>query len=382
MARQSSRDAVIRQLRAMHETVDEIGRVCEGESIDCGFVRSGSLMAAVGSVQLARVRSHVRREREWGIAEEGFRELSVTEFADRVRVANLAGGAFLAHCARVNPARLVRGLADVVRRQGVTIHEGTAVTAIRPGVAVTPLGSVRARTVLRCTEGYTAQFDGHRRDVLPLNSSMIVTEPLPASVWDEIGWSGLETLSDAARVYYYAQRTSDDRIAIGGRGVPYRFASRPDRRGETDPRTPPQLHALLKAALPQIGDAVIEHTWSGVLGVHRDWTPVVHLDRTTGLGSSGGYAGIGVAASNLCARALADLVLERDTDLVRLPVVNRAVEYPLLRGLRAGRWEPEPLRWVGSRVTYGLYHAADRRESSSGRASRLGTLATFLSGRR
>jgi hypothetical protein len=48
-----------------------------------------------------------------------------------------------------------------------------------------------------------------------MNSSMIVTAALADAVWDEIGWREGETLGDSAHTFMYAQRTADNRIAIG-----------------------------------------------------------------------------------------------------------------------------------------------------------------------
>ena len=152
------------------------------------------------------------------------------------------------HCARVHPVKLVRGLAATVERLGVPIYEDTRVREISPGRAVTDRGTVRAAHVLRATEGFTADLRGEHRTWLPMNSSMIVTDPLPASAWAEIGWEGRETLGDFAHVYMYAQRTADDRIAFGGRGVPYRFGSRVDTDGSTQARTIASLAALLLRA--------------------------------------------------------------------------------------------------------------------------------------
>ena len=59
-----------------------------------------------------------------------------------------------------------------------------------------------------------------------MNSSMIVTEPIDEAAWGQIGWDGAETMLDGSHLYTYSQRTADGRIAIGGRGVPYRFGSR------------------------------------------------------------------------------------------------------------------------------------------------------------
>ncbi|CAO0828071.1 hypothetical protein SMICM17S_05837 [Streptomyces microflavus] len=74
---------------------------------------------------------------------------------------------------------------------------------------------------------------------------MIATEPLPARIWDTIGWEGRETLGDMAHAYLYAQRTADDRIAIGGRGYPYRYGSATDNDGRTQPATIEALRDLL-----------------------------------------------------------------------------------------------------------------------------------------
>ncbi len=64
-----------------------------------------------------------------------------------------------------------------------------------------------------------------------MNSSMIVTGPLGEEAWQAIGWDGFETIGDEAHAYMYAQRTADGRIALGGRGIPYRFASGLDHDG-------------------------------------------------------------------------------------------------------------------------------------------------------
>jgi glycine/D-amino acid oxidase-like deaminating enzyme len=255
----------------------------------------------------------------------------------------------------VQPAKLVTGLARAVTGRGVTICEDTTVVSLEPGLARTDRGVVRAPVVLRCLEGFTASLESQRREILPLNSAMIVTDPMGPERWAQTGWSEAELLGDLAHAYMYAQRTADGRIALGGRGIPYRFGSRTDRWGMTQEATIEQLVAILHAMFPATVGVAIDQAWCGVLGVRRDWTPTVAFDRGSGVGSAGGYVGSGVAATNLAARTLVDLVLGEDSALTRLPWV---------RG-RARRWEPEPLRWMGARLVYGLYRGADRRESES-----------------
>jgi glycine/D-amino acid oxidase-like deaminating enzyme len=169
----------------------------------------------------------------------------------------------------------------------------------------------------------------------------------------------------------YAQRTADDRIALGGRGIPYRFGSRTDERGATQNWTIESLTGVLHDMFPALRDVPVERAWCGVLGVPRDWCATVDLDLTTGLGTAGGYVGSGLTTTNLAGRTLADLVLRRDTDLTHLPWVGRRIR----------QWEPEPLRWLGVRAMYGLYRAADRREQHADSTSRLAHLGNLLTGR-
>jgi glycine/D-amino acid oxidase-like deaminating enzyme len=230
---------------------------------------------------------------------------------------------------------------------------------------------VRADWIVRATEGYTARLPGLERSLLPLGSSMIVTDPLPADMWAEIGWDACETLLDGAHVYSYSQRTADGRIAIGGRGVPYRFGSGVDRNAECPPQTADQLRRTLGALFPATARVPIDFRWAGVLGLARDWCASVGADPGSGLAWAGGYVGNGVSTANLTARTLVDLMLGRSSDLVTLPWV----------GHTSRRFEPEPLRYIGARTLYLAYRAADRREARGAGPSRMADIASAIAGR-
>ena len=126
------------------------------------------------------------------------------------------------------------------------------------------------------------------------------------------------------------------------------------------------------AMFPAAAQVEIDHAWSGVLGVSRDWGVSVDAHPALGLAWAGGYVGEGVAAANLAGRTLRDLLLARPSSLTQLPWVGR----------RPRRWEREPLRWAGIRATYALYRRADRREGRSGRPSRLARCVDAATGRR
>jgi glycine/D-amino acid oxidase-like deaminating enzyme len=351
MAELHGRDRVRHWQQALNDAVDEVIDVAAAEGIEAGIVKGGTMQVARNAAQASRLTAELDEELSWKI--DGIAPLTKAEAAERIRLDGVVSAYHTPHCARVQPAKLACGLADAVGRLGVDIYEMSPATTIQPRRVTTPLGTVTAPIVLRATEGFTAALPGLRRRWLPMNSSMIATDRIPDSIWQSIGWSGCETLGDTAHGFFYAQRTVDNRIAIGGRSVPYRYGSRTDVDGRVPERTIEHLTATLHAILPQVRDVPIAHAWCGVLAVPRDWESSIVLDRTTGMGAAGGYVGHGVTATNLAGRTLADLVLDRQSPLTELPWV----------GHRSRNWEPEPLRWLAVRGMYLAYKAADWHEA-------------------
>ncbi len=285
--------------------------------------------------------------------------LSPAEAGQRLRATRTLGATYTPDCAAIHPGRLVRGLAEVVTRRGVALHERTPALSIEPGVVRTPRGSVRAPYVVRATEGFTPRLPGLERAVVPVYSLIVATEPLSPEVWDEIGLAQRETFSDHRHLIIYGQRTADDRLVFGGRGAPYHLRSRISPAFDRDPRVFAALHATLLDLFPVLAGTRFTHAWGGPLGIPRDWCASVGLDRGTGLAWAGGYVGDGVSTTNLAGRTLRDLILGRSTELTALPWV----------GHRSPSWEPEPLRWLGINAGLRAMTLADAEERDvAGRA--------------
>ncbi len=354
-AHRSSHAEALRQARAMFDTVDEIGRVAAAEHIDCGFAKGGNVRLARNTPQAKRQRNEIAHEHERGFTEDEIRLLEPDEARGHMNATRIHGGIFFAACASLNPARLVRGLAEVVEAAGVSIVEDTTVTSIDERRVETTSGTVEADVVIRATEAYTRDLAGERRTLLPVYSLMIATEPLPPALWDEIGLAERPTFADDRFMVIYGQRTEDGRIAFGGRGVPYLYGSRIARSAELHDASHRLIRETLVDLVPAVADVEITHRWGGVLGIPRNWVPGLRFDRRTGLGSLGGYVGEGVAASNLAGRTMADLVVGQDTERTSLPWV----------GASARRWEPEPFRWLGVRASRRFLAAADNHEERS-----------------
>jgi glycine/D-amino acid oxidase-like deaminating enzyme len=337
--------------REMIGTLAEMERVIRGEQIDCGWALGGSVVAATRPSQVDRLKAYVTLEHGAGFSDDDLRWLEPGESRDMINTSRNHGAIFTPHCAAVDPARLVVGLADAVERAGVMIYEGSPGVPV-PGGVRTPGGTVRAGMVVVAVEAYRASLPGMQRDVIPVYSLMVVTEPLGEDAWSEIGLAYRPTFADGRHLIIYGQRTDDGRIAFGGRGAPYHFGSAVKPGFDLDPPTFTFLRETLIDLFPVLAGVRFESEWGGPLAIPRDWHPSVRLDGDRVV--VGGYVGQGVALANLAGRTVRDLVLRRDTEITRLPWV----------GHRSRRWEPEPLRWIGVNLARRLTESVDRAEDA------------------
>jgi glycine/D-amino acid oxidase-like deaminating enzyme len=355
--------------QAMFDTVRDIERTTVELGIVCDFARGGYVQLARNPAQFERVSAEVAATHALGFTNDDHQMLSADEARRQVNASRAVGGAFTPHCAALNPAKLIYGLGEAVERAGVTIYEQTPATAIEPGRVTAVGGTVRAEVIVRATEAFTSRLPGHRRDVLPVYSLMIATAPLSTETWDEIGLSGRPTFNDARHMVIYGQRTADGRLAFGGRGAPYHFASAINPGFDTHAPTHHGLRDVLVDLLPALRDVEITHQWGGPLAVPRDWHASVSFDRATGLAHAGGYVGDGVSTTYLAGQTLADLITDRPSDLTTLPWVQH----------RSRRWEPEPLRWLAVHGVARLTERVDRADDREHRAPLARrALTTFL----
>jgi glycine/D-amino acid oxidase-like deaminating enzyme len=365
-----SRDAAIALHRALVGGIDDIEATLARESIDADFLRGGALVVARTPLQAAELRERASASQQLAGSDLGLRWLERDEVDGRVQVGGALGATYTPHCARLHPARLVRGLARAVERLGGEVVEGTAVTHLGPHRVHTTRGTISAGTVVRATEAFTPLLRGERRRLLPLYSLVIATEPLSDATWSEIGWAGAEALTDGRHLIIYAQRTADGRIVFGGRGAPYHYGSRVSAAFDREPAVFEALETALHDVFPATRGVAVTHRWGGAVAAARDWFPSVGIDRRRGVAWAGGYVGDGVTASNVAGRTIADLILERATPLTGLAWVQH----------HSRRWEPEPLRWLGVNAGVAAMRGADAAERRTGRPSLRARVALRVQG--
>lgn len=333
-------DAAADAYRAVGRSIAELGRFCRQHSVDAQLEPSGFYLVAVDDRQRARI----DRDREIAAqlgARVGALHLEGDEARARIgspliRSALKMGGAL------VNPHMLARGLLHVVQGQGVTVHEQTRVTALhRRGDGwdvTTPTGGARADKVVVATNAYQHAFPQFRRQVLPVWSYAMVTEPLDDAVAARVTWPERAGLVEAKDFITAGRFTADNRILWAGGHAPYFYGRDMSDRHMTHHRVERELRESFQRFFPQWADVRFEYAYGGCVAMTRDLVPHVGA-LGHGMFYGYGYCGNGIALCHVAGKALRDLVLDQDSFYRNLLFVDG----------REPRFPPEPLSFLAVR---------------------------------
>lgn len=256
------------------------------EAIACDYRRTGRFVGAHSPSVYAGLERRVETTRKltgadaWLVPREQQREEIDTDYYYGGMVAAASGG--------LHPARYHRGLADAARRAGAVIVEETPVEAITHsagGFAVrTARGVVQAREVVVATNGYTGTaLSWLRRRLIPLNSYIIATEPLPPETTRRLIPRGRMIVDTYRVLSYYRLSPDGTRVLYGGRASFRRATAR---------QAAPQLHAMMVDVWPELARARITHAWTGYVAFTFDHVP--HMGVHEGVHYAAGCQGSGV----------------------------------------------------------------------------------------
>jgi len=328
-------------------TVRELARF---GAIDCDLTETGHLKIAhrPGRADaLAREAELLQREFEYP-----------AEFlpAGKVRHEHIAGaeshGALrFPDALAVHPLKLAYGALSTARSAGAKVHSASPVLDWSKNngmhALATPHGTVRAKTIVIATNGYTPEhlFPCLRSTTLPVLSHIIVTRPMTPQQKRSSGFATGHVLTDTRNLLYYWRRMPDDRILFGGRGL---ITDSPEGHG----RQREFLLAELKRKLPELAGIEVEHDWWGWVCLTADFLPhIYHADDDKSVHYAIGYQGSGVAYGLHAGRLLASRVAGDDS---RAAIPSTSTPLP--------RFPLAALRRVGQRAAYLWYRCLDDRD--------------------
>ncbi len=341
----------------MLRAVDLVRRRVAEHGIDCDFEETGLLTVATNPAQRRRLLREMELERKIGLHETEWLEADALQA--QVRSPLFCGGRFDRHCALLNPAKLVRGLARAAEEAGAEICERSPVVEVVPGSRVrlrTPRGTVTAEKVIFATNAYSARLRPLRFRQLPVHTYIVLTEPLAPEQLSAVGWQGRQGIEDGRNLIHYFRLTRDNRLLMGGNDAFYYYGSADDR--DRSGTMQQRLQEAVKRIFPMLSGIRFTHHWGGPISATLDLAPLIGRIGPN-MFYSVGCMGHGVALCNLNGATLADLALERQTDLTDVFFVDR-------RALPA---PPEPLRFAVAGALLTAMRLQDRWHERGSRRS-------------
>jgi putative aminophosphonate oxidoreductase len=354
----------LRVARGAEEAIGEIRDFCVAHSLDAHFRQAGWIWTARTAAQMGSWDGVLAAAARLGV--EPFRRLSPAEVARRTGSPAHRAGVFDPTAATVQPAALARGLRRVALDRGVRIYEHTRVRSFsrgRPVVLEARRGRLTAEKLVIASNAWAAGIPELSRAIVAVSSDMIVTAPAPDRLAG-IGWTGGECITDSQMMVDYYHATPGGRIAFGKGGWGVALGGRIGQDFDRNAARAWTVASDFRRAYPMLADLPVTHDWSGPIDRTPNSLPVMGL-----LGGRPhivygvGWSGNGVGPSVVGGKVLASLILERDDDWSRHPLVGRAAGN--------GRFPPEPIRWIGAHIVRSAVARKERAEAEERRPSRL-----------
>ena len=297
-------DMARRLFQCSLDSIDTVENICREEGINCGFARTGHLLAA-------------NKPKHYDLLADEV-EFMAKEFNHAVRLVprneqrgeigtDLYYGALVDEVsAGVNPAQFVVGLAVAAEKAGATLYAKARVRKIEPREGrfflQTERGDLSAENVFVATNGYIdSSTPKLQRKIIPIGSFIIATEPLDPEQAHELSPHN-RMIFDFKHFLNYFRLSEDNRMVFGGRAA---FLPETEK---TVRQSAEILGREMTQVYPQLKDAKVEYAWGGTLGFAFDL--MTHVGQMDGMYYALGYAGHGVAMGTFLGKTVAEALLD------------------------------------------------------------------------
>jgi gamma-glutamylputrescine oxidase len=205
----------------------------------------------------------------------------------------------------INSYRYCRALRNALERQGARIFEGTPAIRFSHDGVETPHGAVAARTIAVFTDSNLPALGLGAQTVHGVQATLSISQPLGEDEIKSIFPGNNLMVWDTDLIYQYFRITGEKRLLLGAGDVCslYLQGAAASRR-----RIVRKQRRYLARHFPSL-ELAFEHTWSGIIGVSKDFAPVVgRHDALRNVYFAGAAAGLPWAA------ALGEYVADKITD--------------------------------------------------------------------
>jgi len=316
--------------------MQDLAALVQQHQIDCDLRRTGTYRAAAGEAGLRAIRAYANFLQAANLSHE---ILPKDVLHARIGSDFYAEGLYSPDCYLVQPAALIRGLANALPPPVLLYEETPALKISRCGSGwevTTPKGTVVAQNVVVANNAFAKSLGFGRSRVTTIYTYAGLTHQIPTDVLNDMGSDASWGLLPAHRLGSTLRRTVDNRILI---------RSCYDYERESDNRAMGTvLLDALQRRFPHLSNLSFEYIWSGATGLTLNGSPNWGKI-SNGLYLSAGCNGGGVVKGTLFGSALADLALDRQiVDITRL--------------FGSANWmPPDPFRKLG----FSMVSALERR---------------------
>ncbi len=342
------RQRMLEAHRYMERAVDYVDALVREHHIQSDYWFPGFLRAATTPGYVKRIQHDLELLTSMGVG--GIEWIDEQAIRAQVDSPRFLGGWWEPRCGLLDPAKQARELKRVAQELGAQVYERSPVSEIRRGAKFslhTPGGVVRAGKIVFATNAYSHLIPQLRRKQVPAFTHMVATEPLTPAQLGDIGWANRQGIEDARNLVHYFRLSIDNRLVMGGSDVSIAYGA--DMERDLNARVFDDLERDVAWLFPTLKGVRFTHRWGGPVSVPVDLAPAIgHIGDRRAVYSLG-CVGHGVSMTHLNGCLLADLVLERESDLTGVWFVDR----------RTIPWPPEPLRLAASHAIRGYLRLED-----------------------
>ena len=340
------REQVSRIIHYFEDGVSYVERALDRYGIDCDYLATGLIRAAIHPSQEKKLRANMALGVELGAPATFLDEAAMR--ARGIPPAFLSGYATPGG-GTLHPGKYIHGLRRAAIAAGVRLHEKSALVSYEEGPVVrarTQRGSAQAPHLVLATNAYTPNLGLLRDKVVPLRVSAIETEPLSPAQRASLGWPNREGITTQHLVMESHRLTVDNRLVVTTRRLGYACGSRtpniPDERAYRD------LDRALRARFPALGKIAIRACWSGYISFAYDGLPVVgETGADANILHAAGCSGHGVGTQSFVGELLADRIAGHEH------------RYWSALDHKTPTTLPEPAQWVVMKSLLGAAHMLD-----------------------
>jgi glycine/D-amino acid oxidase-like deaminating enzyme len=283
-------------------SVDTVEQIVKEEKIDCGFARTGHLLAANKPKHFDALKDEVHF-----MAKEFNHKVHLvppSELRNEIGTDTYHGALMDEVSAGLNPAQFVAGLAGAAEKAGAILCARARVNRLRRSekrfVIETERGSLSAESIFVATAGYTGNVVKKlQKKIIPIGSFIIATEKLSNELAHELSPKNRMIFDYKHYLNYF--RLWDNRMIFGGRAAFFPETS------NTVKRSAEILRREMIQVYPQLKDAKVDYAWGGTLDFAFD--QMTHVGESDGVHYSLGYAGHGVAMGTYLGKTVAEAML-------------------------------------------------------------------------